>query len=107
MAVAEQFLPDIVFLELELPDGGGIPVARQLARDAHKRRPRLIALTKQPDDPMYDKARAAGFERLLVKPVLNEELDKILGVSQNAAGATAEPGAPAPDAYSSPNYQGR
>ena len=82
MAVAEQFLPDIVFLDLDLPDGGGIPVARLLTRDVRRRRPRLIALTNQSDHPDYDKARAAGFERALVKPILHEELDKILGISK-------------------------
>ena len=87
MAIAERFLPDIVFLDLELPDGGGIPVARQLVRDASKRRPRLIALTRHPEDPMYDKARAAGFERLLLKPVSHQELDRILGIS--TAGSVA------------------
>jgi CheY-like chemotaxis protein len=79
LAVAEQFLPDIVFVDLDLPDGGGIAVARMLTRDTRRRRPRFIGLTKHPDDPNYDKARAAGFERLLVKPVSHAELDKILG----------------------------
>ena len=84
VAVAEQFQPELVFLDLDLPDGGGIPVANQFVRDARKRRPRLIALTKNPEDPMYEQARAAGFERLLVKPVSHEELDKILGISRTA-----------------------
>jgi CheY-like chemotaxis protein len=80
MAVAEQFLPDIVFIDLDLPEGGGIPVARWLAREARRRRPRLIALTNHSADPSHDEARAAGFERLLAKPVLHEELDKILRI---------------------------
>jgi len=83
VAVAEQFQPKMVFLDLELPDGG-FPLARQLIRDACKRRPRLIALTKISEDSMVAKARAAGFERLLVKPVSHEELDTILGLSQAA-----------------------
>ncbi len=85
LAVAKQFLPDIVFVDLELPNGGGIPVARMLTSDTPKRRLRLIALTKLADDPDHDKARAAGFERLLMKPVPHEELDKILGISKTAA----------------------
>ncbi len=82
--IAEQFLPDIVFLDLDLPDGGAIPLARLLARDASRRRPRLIALTNHSEDPGYDQARAAGFERLPVKPVSHEELDRILGISKTA-----------------------
>ena len=87
MAIAEQFLPDLVFLDLDLPDGGSIPLAQLLARNTRGHRPRIIALTKHSDDPDYDKARAAGFERLLVKPVVHEELDKILGTGKPAPGS--------------------
>ncbi|HEU4687143.1 MAG TPA: response regulator [Vicinamibacterales bacterium] len=86
MGIAEQFLPDMIFLDLDLPDGGAIPLGRLLARDARgRRRPRLIGLTNHSEDPNRDEARAAGFERLLVKPVSHEELDKILGISKTAA----------------------
>ena len=85
LAIAEHFLPDLVFLDLDLPDGGGVSLARQLTRDAHRRRPRFIGLTKHAIDPDVDKSRTAGFERLLVKPVLHEDLDKILSVDKAAA----------------------
>jgi CheY-like chemotaxis protein len=85
IGIAEQFLPDMVFLDLALPDGGAIPLARVLARDSSGRRPRLIALTCHAEDSNYGKARAAGFERLLMKPISHEELDKILGISKTAA----------------------
>lgn len=85
VAITEQFQPEIVFLDLDLPDDGGIAVARQLARDSRLRKPRLIALTTQVEHPMREQARAAGFERFLVKPVSHEELDKILGISRPAA----------------------
>lgn len=85
LAVAEHFLPDLVFLDLDLPDDGGIPLARQLTRDAHRRRPRFIGLTNHATDRDVDKTRAAGFERQLVKPVSHEDLDKILAVGKAAA----------------------
>lgn len=85
LAVAEQFQPDIVFLDLELPDDGGISVVRQIVRDVRKRRPRFIALSTHSIDPNYDKARAAGFDRLLTKPISHEDLDKILGITRSAA----------------------
>ena len=85
LAVAEHFLPDLVFLDLDLPDGGGIPLARQLTRDARRRRPRFIGLTKHAIDHDVDKTRAVGFERLLVKPVSHEDLDKILAVGSAVA----------------------
>lgn len=86
MGIAEQFLPDMIFLDLDLPDEGAIPLGQLLARNVRsKRRPRLIGLTNHSEDPNCDKARAAGFERLLKKPVSHEELDKILGISKTAA----------------------
>jgi two-component system, chemotaxis family, CheB/CheR fusion protein len=84
VAITEQFRPEIVFLDVELPDDGVIAVARKLARDACKPRPRLIALTPDADHPMHEKTRSAGFERFLVKPVSHEELDEILGISRKA-----------------------
>lgn len=85
LAIAEQFLPEIIFLDLDLLEGGGITMARLLTRDTHGHRPRLIALTKYSDDPNCGKTRPAGFERLVVKPVSHEELDKILGIGKTAA----------------------
>jgi CheY-like chemotaxis protein len=82
VAITEQFRPEIVFLDLELPDDGGISVARHLARNAHNIRPRLVALTKDADVARRQEARAAGFERFLTKPVLHEELDKILAMGR-------------------------
>ena len=85
VAITLQFQPEIVFLDLELPDEGGISVARQLIRDARTHRPRLIALTKHAEHPMREQARAAGFERFLMKPITHEELDKVLGISRTQA----------------------
>lgn len=83
--MAEHFLPDLVFLDLDLPDGGGFQLARELTRDAHRRRPRFIGLTNHAIVPGVDKSRTAGFERLLVKPVSHEDLDRILAVGKAAA----------------------
>lgn len=81
LAIAEQFRPNIVFLDVELPDNGSAAVARQLARDASQSRVRLIALSSDPEHPLCKAARSAGLERVLLKPISHEELDKILGVS--------------------------
>jgi CheY-like chemotaxis protein len=85
ITVAEQFLPDIVFLDIDVPEDGGIPLGRLLIRDSHRRRPRLIALTKHLDHPNVVDIRAAGFERLLVKPIQPEALDSILRISRTVS----------------------
>lgn len=84
MAITDQFRPDIVFLDLDLPDSGSIAVARHFMRCARQSRPRLIALTTDAKHPMREEARLAGFERLMMKPVSHEELDEILGIARTA-----------------------
>lgn len=79
LAIAELHKPDLVFLDLELPDLASVAVAQQLRRDARQRGLRLIALTLHADHDRREEARLAGFERYLTKPVVQEELDKILG----------------------------
>src|SRR5437868_1606369 len=62
VTVTEQFHPEIVFLDIELPEDGANAIMRKLARDTRKPRPRLIALAADAERPMRDRARAAGFE---------------------------------------------
>jgi CheY-like chemotaxis protein len=78
IAVAQLFRPGIVFLDLELPDGGALEVADQLRRDSRQHALRLIALTTSAEHELREEARLAGFERYLVKPLSQIELDKIL-----------------------------
>jgi CheY-like chemotaxis protein len=84
-AIAELFKPDLVFLDVELPDLASVTVAQQLRRDARQRGLRLIALTQHAEHDMREEARVAGFERFLTKPVAQEELDKILGNAGSAS----------------------
>jgi CheY-like chemotaxis protein len=84
MAITEQFRPEIIFLDLELPDDGTMAVARALTRDTRRPRPRLFALASGSEATIRDKLRAAGFERCLEKPVSHQELDKVLGIRVTA-----------------------
>ena len=78
VAAAEGFPPDIVFLDIELPDMSGYEVAQILRRHARLQATRFIALTDHIEHPRREDARAAGFERYLVKPVTVIELRKVL-----------------------------
>jgi DNA-binding response OmpR family regulator len=79
VAIAEVFRPGLVFLDLELPDQGALEVADLLRRGARLQAMRLIALTSNNEHESREEARVAGFERYLVKPLAQSELDKILG----------------------------
>ena len=78
VAAAVEFPPAIVFLDIELPDMSGYEVATILHQHAQLRATRLIALTDNIEHPGREDARAAGFERYLVKPVTAIELQKVL-----------------------------
>lgn len=79
VAIADKYHPAIVFLEIELGSGDGYELANQLRRNAKQRAIRLIALTTDSEHPEREAARNAGFERFLVKPATQVELDKCLG----------------------------
>jgi CheY-like chemotaxis protein len=78
IAIAELFRPRIVFLDLELPGGGALEVADRLRTGSQPHAMRLIALTSSAEHELREEARRAGFERYLVKPLAQAELDKIL-----------------------------
>jgi CheY-like chemotaxis protein len=76
IALAESVLPQIAFVDIDLPDISGHEVARALARQGGIR---LVAVTGygQPDD--VRRALAAGFDRHLKKPVRLEDLERAIG----------------------------
>lgn len=77
-AIFAVFQPDVVFMELELPDTGNLQLAAQLRRISRLRNFRLVALSRDLEQPLREEIRAAGVECYLVKPVVQDELDKIL-----------------------------
>jgi len=83
VTAAVEHAPAIVFLDIELPDMSGYDVAKLLRQHANLQTIRLIALTDSIEHPGREGARAAGFERYLVKPVTAIELQKVLRRSVN------------------------
>jgi CheY-like chemotaxis protein len=88
VAAAAEHAPTIVFLDIELPDMSGYEVAKLLHQHAHLQAVRLIALTESIEHPGREDARAAGFERYLVKPVTLAELQKVLRRSVSITSGT-------------------
>jgi two-component system CheB/CheR fusion protein len=83
LRASAEFVPDIVLLDIGLPGMSGYDVARHLRGRGETAKALLIAMTGygQPED--VARARAAGFDHHLVKPV---SLDKLLDlVNGNAA----------------------
>ena len=69
LALAGEFLPTVLFVDLDMPDMSGYHLARQLSQHPQLQNLRLIALTASSEHPGRELAREAGIERYLSKPV--------------------------------------
>jgi PleD family two-component response regulator len=78
LAIAAEFQPSVVLLEINLLDMSGYEVARLLRGHAQSHDLRLIALTSSREHAGRELARVAGFERYLLKPVAALDLEGLL-----------------------------
>jgi len=74
LILAKEFIPEVVLLDIGLPSMDGFEVARRLRKQQGASLLRLIALTGYGQESDRQKARAAGFDDHLVKPVELEVL---------------------------------
>lgn len=79
--IAEDLKPDVVILDIEMPEVSGYEAARQLRRRLSRHRPTLIALTVWSDDMDKALAREAGFDHHLAKPMAFDDLVRILAAA--------------------------
>jgi CheY-like chemotaxis protein/nitrogen-specific signal transduction histidine kinase len=76
--VAEEFRPEVVILDLEMPNLDGHDAARQIADRPWAGDVLLLALTGWSQEADRTRAQRAGFHKHLVKPVEPDELREIL-----------------------------
>jgi CheY-like chemotaxis protein len=77
LALAVEFVPTVLLVDLELPDMSGYEVARHFSQHPQLQNLRLIALTASSEHPGRELAREAGIERYLIKPVGSQDLDEL------------------------------
>jgi signal transduction histidine kinase len=82
LAAAGEFRPEIVLLDIGLPGMDGYEVARRLRSRPKAEGLLLVALTGWGQESDRDRAREAGFDRHLVKPVDPETLRDLLSLSK-------------------------
>jgi CheY-like chemotaxis protein len=75
LAIAEEFLPDVIFLDIGMPDMDGYAVAAALREDGGFAATRIVALTAWGDAGSRARVAAGGFDAHLVKPA---RLDSLL-----------------------------
>ncbi|MDP2055776.1 MAG: response regulator [Acidobacteriota bacterium] len=85
VAKAEELLPDLIVLDLELPGLTGFEVATRLRANKATAAIPLIAATGYSHARQLDLARASGFDAVVVKPcdpdVLVQEVERLLAVA--------------------------
>lgn len=84
LALAASTAPDVVVLDVRLPDGDGVSVCRELRRS--EVRPACLMLTSYPDDEVLVAAVVAGAAGFLLKEV--RSLDLVSAVRTVAAGGS-------------------
>jgi two-component system CheB/CheR fusion protein len=80
--VAQSFAPDIVLLDIGLPDMDGYQVAKKLHEQLTKKRPLIIALSGYALRMNDTCVEEAGFDHYLVKPPKLSELQNLIQVYQ-------------------------
>ena len=78
LRVAAGFQPDLVLLDISMPELDGFDVASKLRAESWARNLRIVAITgwKRVDD--RERARTAGFDEYLVKPLDFDRLKAVL-----------------------------
>jgi CheY-like chemotaxis protein len=82
LAIAADFQPGVVLLDLSLHDMTGYELAQLLREQAQSHHLRLIALTSSPEHAAREQARAAGFERYLLRPIAAQDLTDLMKTSR-------------------------
>jgi CheY-like chemotaxis protein len=72
----ERFAPDLVFLDVEMPDVGGAELCQRIRRDSRTRELPVILLSGLPEDELQDLAAASGASGALSK---QRGLDDLVG----------------------------
>ncbi len=73
------FAPDVVLLDIGMPQMSGYDVARTLRERYGSARPALIAVTGRAHETDRQQARAAGFEHHIAKPYEPVALLRLIG----------------------------
>ena len=78
LQVASDFEPEIILLDIGLPEIDGYEVARRLRQDPRFKDTLMIAMSGYGQNTDQQRSREAGFDEHLVKPVDLERLNQLL-----------------------------
>jgi two-component system OmpR family response regulator len=78
LAMVDDFAPDVVILDIGLPGMNGFELAREMRARPNTKTALMIALTGYGGESDRQKAREAGFDHHLVKPVSFAAIEKVI-----------------------------
>ena len=78
MALASKHLPDVILMDLRLPDLDGTEAARMLRAEPRTSRIPVVAVTALPLDARDDWLFEAGFAGYIVKPIDTDEFPDVV-----------------------------
>lgn len=73
-----QARPDIVLLDLNLPDGSGMSLLADIKADQHTAAIQVIILSGMLDDKVREQAHLLGAAAFLLKPFEHDQLSRVL-----------------------------
>jgi CheY-like chemotaxis protein len=86
LEIALEYRPDVVLLDIGLPEMDGYEVAKRMRQDPALQKAVLVAVTGYGLESDRLRSQEAGFDHHLVKPV---DFDKLLGLLATIAEARA------------------
>lgn len=78
IALASEHLPDVILMDLRLPDLDGTEAARMLRAEPRTSRIPVVAVTALPLDTREDWLFDAGFAGYIVKPIDTDEFPDVV-----------------------------
>jgi PAS domain S-box-containing protein len=90
LAAALEFLPDVMLLDIGLPELDGFEVAKRIRQQAALRNVVLVAMTGYGREKERQRSKEAGFDHHLVKPADFGTLEHILAAVSERVGRAAE-----------------
>jgi len=82
LQIARRLQPDMVFLDIGLPDIDGWQLARRLRGDAGERPIRIVCITGRNEPEDRRRSAEAGFEEHLQKPVDPAYIERLVSDSK-------------------------
>ena len=77
--IATRFKPDVVILDLLLPDGHGAQVCRQIRMNPELSGIRIYGITGSKDEKDRKRALDAGCDEVLLKPISPDTFERLIG----------------------------